>query len=160
MPHVKTKIREMNEGDVRQVAAIHEEAFVRQLDSREWIAANFAASPRTRFFVAEREGEVVGYLLWMHKSGFRREAVLDLEQIAVSEAHRGEGVGTALIEESLAEMKAWLSSRGRTLKSVLISTRTDNTAQRLYRRVLNAETAAVIRNLYSYDEVLMVAESR
>jgi ribosomal protein S18 acetylase RimI-like enzyme len=39
----------------------------------------------------------------------------------------------------------------------LVSTRTDNQAQKLYRKVLGAEVEATIKNLYSADEVYMVA---
>ncbi len=37
------------------------------------------AAPRFLNFVAESEGEVVGYIIWVQKSGFRPEAVLETE---------------------------------------------------------------------------------
>jgi ribosomal protein S18 acetylase RimI-like enzyme len=100
---------------------------------------------------------VIGYVLWTQKSGFRTEAVLELEQIAVSPEHQGRGVAEALIRRSLRAVADHLAGRGARLKSVLVTTRADNQAQRLYRRVLGAEVEATLSGLYSADEVVMVA---
>jgi len=74
---------------------------------------------------------------------------LELEQIAVLPQHRGQGVGRALIQQSLPMAEA-------ALKHVMVTTRADNQAQSLYRQTLGVEVEAVIRNLYSADEVVMV----
>ncbi|WP_417579291.1 hypothetical protein [Nitrincola sp.] len=42
-------------------------------------------------------------------------------------------------------------------KKIVVTTRADNHAQRLYRKVLGAEIEASISGLYSADEVIMVA---
>ncbi len=55
------------------MAQVHHEAFSRQTMSEEWIACNFQAFPRIRQFVALVEGEVIGYIQWVEKSGFRKE---------------------------------------------------------------------------------------
>ena len=47
-----------------------------------------------------------------------------------------------------------------TLKAVVVTTRADNAAQKLYRKTLGAEVEATIASLYSGDEVLMVARLR
>jgi len=57
----------------------------------------------------------------------------------------------------LADVQFYLESKGATLKSILISTRTDNKAQELYKKTLGAEVVSVIKNLYSADEVIMIA---
>ena len=41
----------------------------------------------------------------------------------------------------------------------MVTTRADNAAQRLYKRVLGAEVEATITNLYSADEVIMIARN-
>lgn len=110
-----------------------------------------------QYFVAEHGGNVIGYILWVQKSGFRREAVLELEQIAVHPEFQGLGIGETLIRNSLIEMEKHLHKRGARIKNILVTTRTDNTAQRLYRKTLDAEIEAVIKDLYSSDEVIMVA---
>lgn len=155
------KVRAFGEADLDAVAALHAEAFPRQGHSREWIAASARAYPRTRLYVAEMT-DVCGYIAWTEKSGFRAEAVLELEQIAVAEAHRNRGIGAALIGQSLRFVAAELATREARIKAVMVSTRADNAAQRLYRKALGAEVAATLPSLYSADEVIMIArhESR
>lgn len=45
------------------------------------------------------------------------------------------------------------------LKHILVTTRADSYAQRLYKNVLGAEVEAALANLYSADEVIMVARN-
>ena len=86
--------------------------------------------------------------------------VVELDQIAVSQRFRGQGFGGVLIEESFAQLKSQLGRNGQEIKSVLISTRADNEAQRLYEKVLGARVVTSIENLYSATEVFMIAEPR
>ncbi|KDE41433.1 Acetyltransferase [Nitrincola lacisaponensis] len=50
-----------------------------------------------------------------------------------------------------------LQKQGSVLQHILVTTRADNHAQRLYKEVLGAEVEATLTNLYSADEVIMVA---
>jgi ribosomal protein S18 acetylase RimI-like enzyme len=160
-PTVKTVstlvIRAATETDIPAVAAVHAAAFPRQLDSLAWIECNFKAYPRIAYFAAERDGAVIGFIEWIQKSGFRKEAVLELEQLAVQTGFQGQGIGTALITESIQHMGRLLKKRNARIKSIMVTTRTDNQAQELYRKVLHAEPQAVIRELYSADEVILLA---
>ena len=52
-----------------------------------------------------------------------------------------------------------LSERGARLKAVVVTTRAENSAQGLYRKTLGAQVEAVISNLYSADEVIMIARN-
>ena len=83
---------------------------------------------------------------------------MELEQIAVDNRNQNTGVATKLIEKSLQSIKDYLSDIDSVLKTVIVSTRTDNKAQALYRKVLGAEPIAVIKDLYSADEVIMKAD--
>jgi hypothetical protein len=56
-------------------------------------------------------------------------------------------------------VKAYLFEQGAALNHIVVSTRADNHAQELYKRVLGAEVEAKISNLYSADEVFMVARN-
>lgn len=147
----------MTKQDLLNVAKVHREAFPRQLHSEQWITCNFSAYPRIRLFVAENEGMIMGYVQWIEKSGFRKEVILELEQIAVLPSQQKHGVGSLLISESSKMIKEELSQRDATIKHVLVSTRTDNEAQKLYKKALNAQPEVVISNLFSADEVLMIA---
>lgn len=150
-------VRRLADADLDAAAEVHAQAFPRQQRPREWLECNAHAFPRMQLFVAEDAGDVIGFAMRSQKAGFRAEAVLELEQIGVAPAHQGRGVGEALIRQSLAAVVEHLAERGARPKSVLVTTRADNAAQRLYRRVLGAEVAATVAGLYSADEVLMVA---
>ena len=147
--------------DTHAVAKIHENLFPRQRESTKWVISNFAAYPRIMMFVArDEQNKVIGYIQWIHKSGFRQECVIELEQIAVLKANQNQGVATKLIHQSLADVQFYLKEKGATLKSILVSTRADNKAQELYKKTLGAEVVSVIKNLYSADEVIMIANKR
>lgn len=150
-------IRRMQQDDLAAAAEIHKNAFSRQRNSYHWLACNLVAYPRILAYVAIRDDHCVGYCLWTQKSGFRPEVVLELEQIAVAPEHQGNGAGGCLISESLMDVRSVLTTHGSALKHVLVTTRADNAAQRLYSSVLGAKVEAVISNLYSHDEVIMVA---
>lgn len=146
----------MHHEDIEEVARLHAQAFPRQQNSVDWIKCNFAAFPRIMSFAARDEkDQIVGYIQWIQKSGFRKEPVIELEQIAVIQNQQGKCIGTQLIKESLSLIKDYLRGSGSILKAILVSTRTDNAAQALYKKALHAEEVAVIKNLYSHDEVIM-----
>lgn len=153
------KVRLMEKTDLENAAEIHRLTFVRQQNSLQWIQCNFNAFPRLLNFVAEKEGKILGYIIWIQKSGFRPQAVIELEQLAVSPNFQNQGVGRQLITESLALVNNHLSLNGSTLKHILVTTRADNFAQQLYKSTLGAEIETTITNLYSDDEVLMIARN-
>lgn len=150
-------VRRMTQDDLAAVAEIHSQSFPRQKRSAEWIDCNIRAFPRIRSYVAESGKRIRGFILWTEKSGFRDRVVLELEQIAVAPSERKQGIGEALIRRSLPDIAGQLAERGATLHAVVVSTRTDNEAQGLYRKSLGAEVEAMIPSLYSADEVIMVA---
>ena len=149
-------IRQMMTQDIHPAAEVHKATFVRQSMSRDWIQCNFNAYPRMQLFVAEEEAVIAGYIHWTQRSGFRPTVVLELEQLAVHPDFQGRGIGKQLITESLPLVGAQLVSRGATLKHIIITTRADNYAQKLYQKTLGAETEATIKDLYSADEVFMI----
>jgi len=151
-------ILHMHEDDIDAVAKVHAQQFPRQKDSIPWISCNFAAFPRIMMFVARDEKDkVIGYIQWIQKSGFRKESVMELEQIAVLKNQQCKGVGRLLIEKSLEYIKDYLAGTQSSLKAILVSTRTDNSAKLLYEKTLNAKEIAVIKDLYSHDEVILMA---
>jgi len=153
------KIRRMMEQDLLNVAKIHKETFPRHLLSEEWIACNFRAYPRIKYFVAESEGDLLGYIQWIEKGGFRKAVVLELEHIGVLPSKQNAGIGSLLICETLSMIKEELRQRDAHIKLVLVSTRTDNNAQHLYKKILKAQPEVIIHDLYSADEVLMIARN-
>ncbi|KII79539.1 3-oxoacyl-ACP synthase [Vibrio renipiscarius] len=151
------RVRLMAQSDLNETAEIHQLAFVRQKQSYEWLVCNFNAFPRVLCFVAEENNKIIGYILWTQKSGFRPEVVMEIEQLAVAPIHQGKGIGRCLILNSLPLVKEKLAENDSVLKHVFVTTRADNHAQELYRSTLGAEVEATITNLYSADEILMIA---
>ncbi len=153
-------VRPLKHNDIEKTAKIHEAAFARQKLSREWIESNSKAFPRVQYFVAENQGnEIVGYIQWVQKSGFREEVVLELEQLAVLPKYHGKGIGTKLIKKSLPQINSQLASRGAKIKHIIVTTRSDNDAQKIYQKTIGAMVEATIINLYSADEVIMIARN-
>jgi ribosomal protein S18 acetylase RimI-like enzyme len=153
------EIRAMSAEDVSQASEVHAQAFTRQTLSYDWLQCTLNAFPRMLCYVATRRESVAGYIVWSQKSGFRPEAVVELEQIAVLPSLQGRGIGTLLTEQSLQQVREHLYQRGSTLKHVIVTTRADNYAQSLYKQVLGAEVEARITNLYSADEVIMIVRN-
>lgn len=153
------EIRPMLPVDLATAAEVHRLAFVRQKLSVEWLSATLNAYPRFLCYVADVQGTPAGYILWAQKSGFRDQVVLELDQIAVLPDLQGQGIGRVLIDRSLPLVKEELALQGSTLKHIIVNTRADNHAQQLYRDALGAEVVATISDLYSADEVFMVARN-
>jgi len=149
----------MHRDDISVVASVHSEQFARQRHSANWVSCNFSAFPRIMMFVARNEKDrVIGYIQWIQKSGFRQDAIIELEQIAVHQDYQGIGIGEKLIRESLSSVRAYLDDNHSKLKSILITTRADNKSQKLYKKTLDAKVVSVIKGLYSYDEVIMIVK--
>lgn len=149
----------MEQSDLTAAAEIYQATFVRQSHSLEWLQCNLNAFPRYMMFVAQSDNEILGFIIWAQKSGFRREVVLEIELLAVKPSCQGKGVGKKLIVDSLPLVKTLLANKDAVLKHVLVTTRADNYAQELYKNALGAEIEATISNLYSADEVLMIARN-
>ena len=83
----------MSKKDLTQASLIHEEAFSRQCNSHQWLECSLNSYPRSLAYVAIINEKIVGYIIWVQKSGFRPEVVLELEQIAVLPKLQGKGIG-------------------------------------------------------------------
>ena len=149
----------MNSNDLLSVAEVHKLSFLRQQNSYQWLQCSLNAFPRVLCFVISNDESVVGYIIWGQKSGFRKEVVLELEQIAIEPISQGLGYGRELITESLSLIKQYLHENHSIIKHIIVTTRTDNAAQKLYKETLGVEVESTISDLYSADEVLMIARN-
>lgn len=126
----------------------------------QWVQACWNAGPRLHYWVAVLGGKVVGYILWVEKGGFRKEAVLELEQIAVLASHRGKGIGERLVRTSLEGERRRLEQRGSRLKLVEVTTGSDQGALGFYRRALGAKPVTKIPDLFCGDEYVLIARMK
>ncbi len=152
-------VRKMLEGDLDKVVEIYLECFhgMREFKTaKEWITIKYNGYPINRYYIIE-DNEVKGYILWVELGGFRREAVLELEQIAISPKYQSKGLGSTLVRESLKEINKEIVARGSSIKLVKVTTGVDNQVQRLYKKVLNVKPIAIIPDLFRGDEVILVA---
>ena len=154
------KISKLTKKDIKGVISVASESFSglkEKARAKKWIEGNFKCYPRMQYFTAKENGKVLGYILWLEKGGFRREAVWELEQIALTDKMRGRGIGTELILKTLPEIKKYLKKRGSVLKAIEVTTGTENKAQKLYNKTLKAEVECVVHDLFRGDEVIMIA---
>lgn len=153
----------MREKDINQVVNIYLKCFKgmhKPAEARKWIKLRHNSYPVSQFFVGTLGRKIVGYILWFELGGLRKDAVLELEQIAVAPDYQGRSFGRTIIKESLKAISSYLKKRGSALKLVKVTTGTTNEAQKLYKDVLHAEPVAIIPDFFRSDEVIMIARSR
>lgn len=159
-------IRRFEDNDLGGVVKVHRDCFPYDNKNKtlatEWVLCNSRAYPRNQYFLAESNKGVIGYVLYMAKGGFsggnpKNMAVVELEQIGVLSDFRGRNVGTKLAKESFKDLILDYRNRNLEIKSLLVTTSTSNNAQRFYRKVFGAEVVAVVPQLYSGDEAIMLA---
>lgn len=159
------KIRRANLEDVFAIGAINHECFMAHKDSLsracEWVNSTFNAFPRTQYFVAEdQSGQIIGYILWIEKGGFQKEAVLAIEQIAVKVVHRRKGVGTRLVVNSFAEVKKCIETQKRQIALLELALPIERKeAISLFQKTLGAKSASIITDLSKGDEIIMIVNN-
>ncbi len=118
-------LRPMTDADLDTVVALELAVFGEEAWTRQMLAGELKQQPASRHYVvAEDDGKIAGYA-GLLGAGWQA----DVLTIAVATDHWGHGIGSALLDELLAEA----ARRGCT--EVFLEVRTDNTrAQRLYHR--------------------------
>lgn len=133
------KIRRMRLDDIDAVAALEERSF-EQPWSREMFYRDFTGNSRSRFYVAELHGRIVGYLgVWV------QEYDIHITTIAVEEDYRRQGIATRLIRRLIGDQ----AGDG---KDVTLEVRVSNrSAQALYEK-LDFEITGRRRDYYSNNQ--------
>jgi ribosomal-protein-alanine N-acetyltransferase len=127
---VSHQIRIASETDLEQIMVIEKACFGNDAWSKENMKSELLA-PHTTYVVAEDEGAPIGYA-GLSKLATAKSA--DIQTIAVSDSHRGLGIGRALMN-SLLE---FASKQG--AKEVFLEVREDKpTPQNLYNSLGFAE---------------------
>jgi len=153
-------IRLAREDDLPEIARIGAASFsgLRPREAADlWVRSSWAAAPRMRYWVADQEGHVVAYILWTEKGGFRSDAVVELEQIAVDPQRRSQGIGGRLVRESYEGVRGEIARSGRRVKAIEVTTGSEQGAIEFYRRTLGATVVAKIPDLFRGDEYILIA---
>ncbi len=153
-------VRKAHDGDLGAISRIGSESFsgLRPFEQgRAWVVACFSAYPRMEYWVAEQDSKVVGYILWNEKGGFRKDAVVELEQVAVDPHMRGRGVGGELVRKSLEGVQKRIETRGARVKVVEVTTGSEQHALEFYQRVLGAQVVAKIPDYFRGDEFILLS---
>lgn len=157
------QVRRARQADLRDIARIGNASFsgLRPLPlALRWVRANWAARPRMRYWIARRQGVPIAYILWIEKGGFRPDAVVELEQIAVAPELRGRGIGQLLVRRSLRGLQQEITRSGRRIKVIEVTTGSEQGAIRFYRRALGATVVAKIPDLFRGTELVLIARPR
>lgn len=117
-------VRKATEGDLAAIAKINAGSFTGNRADEgkafEWVSALFRAYPAYHYFVAVRDGDVVGYIGWQVHGGFLRpEPVIELEQLAIIAEAQGQGVGSALTRESTEAIACWMRENNPRLEGAI-----------------------------------------
>ncbi|MBS4012840.1 MAG: GNAT family N-acetyltransferase [Bacteroidetes bacterium] len=126
-------------------------------EAQKWVFCNFQAWPRFYYFIIKKNNKVIGYILWYFKGGWRKESVLELEQIAIDPKYQGNGFGSKLIRESLNQLRKILKNEKKKLKAIIVTTGTKQKAKKIYEKVLKAKPEAKIKNLFRGDEIILIS---
>lgn len=151
-------IQNAQKGDLQDITKIHQATFIRQKDSYQWILSTFSAYPRYFCYVLKCDLQIVGYIFWAQKSGFRPEVILELDQIAIHPDFQGKGLSRILIIDSLKILQIELQKNEQTIKNILVNTSKDNFTQKIYQDVLAAKEVAVISDLFRLPEVYLKSD--
>jgi len=118
-------LRPMASSDVPAVAKLEVALFGEEAWSPDMLASELAGEPGKYYLVAAADGVIAGYAGMLAPGGGQA----DVLTVGVAQDRWGEGIGTALLKDLLAE------AGRRSCTEVFLEVRTDNDrAQRLYQR--------------------------
>jgi len=160
IPLERIDVRKLEKTEVDRIVPIYLDVFHGMTNPemvRQWLQCNLRAFPLIICFGAWYDSSLLGYIIWTEKGAFRKEAVWELEQIAVLSQYRRQGIGSKLINKSLMEVKDHLTKRHANLKLVMVTTGIANESKRLYERALGAKKHSIIKDFYEGDEQIMIA---
>lgn len=156
-------IRPAEERDIPGIAAVSVHAFRGHSGSMEaaerWVRSWFAAGPAYQYWVADSGGRIAGFISWRSEGGFLRpEPVIELDQMAVHEEFRGQGLSSRLIEESLEHFLGWVRDSnpllGNQMTAVVWVYALNHAAIRAYEKFF--PEVAGYRRQYGAGEIMMI----
>lgn len=130
------KIRDMRMRDVTSVSELEKRCFPKPW-SEKMIYHDFAQNSRAHFYVAEMDGDIVGYVgIWKVVDN------VHITTIAVEPDHRREGIASALIERVINDY-------GADPRNITLEVRPSNEAARGLYKNLGFSVTGRRKNYYS-----------
>ncbi len=96
---------------IKELAAYEKEPDAVTLTLKELEEDGFGANPIYGLFIAETDGTIIGISLYYEKYSTWKGRSIYLEDIIVTESHRGKGIGKQLFEEVIAIAKSRKAAR-------------------------------------------------
>ncbi|MEH6593044.1 MAG: GNAT family N-acetyltransferase [Halioglobus sp.] len=152
-------VRKAENEDIGVISNIYAACFPTELNHKLWIEASFNSYPRGVYYVIEQDSNIVGYILWCVKNGFRNGTIVELEQIGIHPMYSGKGYGRKLIESSISKFKSHVESLGHAISSLMVTTSEGNFAESLYKTTLGVSRSAVLTGYGSGNEVILYNNS-
>lgn len=140
---------------------IHRDCFPRDVlkeEDRAVLLQSWNNPPVMNYWILREKAKIVAYIRWVEHGGIRSDAIIELEQIGVHQDHRGQKLGTRIIDDSLYELALFLHQTNRRIKLVYLTTAINNFAQKLYQKTLGTLEISSIPSFYDDShEVIMLA---
>ncbi|MFT7559621.1 MAG: GNAT superfamily N-acetyltransferase [Flavobacteriales bacterium] len=152
-------IRRSQPCDINGITTVYELCFPNEESHGSWVEASMNSYPRGIYYVIESNDDVVGYVLWCVKNGFRSSTIIELEQVAIAPDFHGKGYGRALIEKSFGLFKGHVLELGYKVGAVMVTTSEGNYAEDLYISALGVARSAVLQGYGSGNEIILYNNS-
>jgi len=91
---------------IKDLAVFEKEPNAVEITENDLVKDGFGDTPKFKCFVAEESGRIIGMALVYTRFSTWKGEVLHLEDLIVEQNHRGQGVGTQLLDAVVAHAKA------------------------------------------------------
>ena len=132
------KIREAKDEEIEEIAKICRDEIYDEL-SLEWVLdwLKSITFPYLQYFVADKNGEVVGFIDWTLYDRYGQQVMLEISLIAVKKEYQRRDIGRRLVEESLTKIREFWTGQGLKVVMFMVETEEENeTARKFYNKIL------------------------
>lgn len=148
-------IRQANKSNINGISKVYAVCFPREVNHEIWVTSCFNSYPKSVYYVCMDNNDTQGYILWSVRNGFRANAIIELEQLAVHPEQAGHGIGRKLISESFKLFKSHVAGLGLDVGSVMVTTSEGNYAEKLYKSTLGVTRNGIIEGYGSGNELVL-----
>ena len=148
-------IRQANKSHIDGITKVYCVCFPREINHDIWITSCFNSYPKSVYYVFIESNAIQGYILWSIKNGFRKNTIIELEQLGVHPEHAGKGIARKLISESFELFKLHVAGLGLDVGAIMVTTSEGNYAEKLYTSTLGVTRNGMIEGYGSGNELVL-----